>query len=285
MQILLGVLALVTAVVAGACSSWSPCGRSMLSTLTPLARRGRGQSYPATAAWFIAGSLSGGACTGSLLGGLATLTSSLSPKLTVAGAAAAAIVAAASDARLGGVALPFHRRQVNERWLDRFRPWVFGSGFGWQIGTGFATYITTAGLYLMAVLAVLSGNPLSAAGAGLTFGAVRGLAVLAGRSITDTAGLVAFHRRFDAIEASVRRTMIGWEAASAIAALGAWTALVFAPADGVVAATLAVLVVSGYGIVRWRRSVVSSTSMRGDGPRTVRFADAPGTVSARRGHR
>ena len=62
-------------------------------------------------------------------------------------------VAAASDARLGGFHLPFHSRQVNERWLDQFRPWVYGAGFGWQIGAGLVTYIKTAALYLMMVLA------------------------------------------------------------------------------------------------------------------------------------
>ena len=51
-------------------------------------------------------------------------------------ACAAAILAAASDSRLGGFHLPFHSRQVNERWLDQFRPWVYGAGFGWQIGAG-----------------------------------------------------------------------------------------------------------------------------------------------------
>ena len=37
---------------------------------------------------------------------------------------------------LGGFILPVHHRQVNERWLDQFRPWVYGAGFGWQIGDG-----------------------------------------------------------------------------------------------------------------------------------------------------
>jgi len=55
-----------------------------------------------------------------------------------------------------------HTRQVNDEWLARFRPWVYGAGFGWQIGVGFATYIMTGGLYLMVVLAALTGDPVVA---------------------------------------------------------------------------------------------------------------------------
>ena len=55
--------------------------------------------------------------------------------------------------------LPIHRRQVNERWLDQYRPWVYGAGFGWQIGTGLSTYITTAAVYLMVVLGALTAGP------------------------------------------------------------------------------------------------------------------------------
>ena len=54
---------------------------------------------------------------------------------------------------------PIHHRQVNERWLDQFRPWVYGAGFGWQIGAGLATYIKTCAVYLMIVLAALCGQP------------------------------------------------------------------------------------------------------------------------------
>ena len=272
MHLLLDVLALVTAVFAGVRSSWSPCGRSMLSTLTPLAVRGRGQSYRVTAAWFVAGSVLGGACTGVVLGALAAPTRSLSPSASAAGAAVAASLVFVSDAQLGGFVLPFHRRQVNERWLDRFRPWVYGAGFGWQIGTGFATYIRTAGLYLMAVLAVLSGDPMAAIGAGLAFGTVRGLAVLGGRSITDPAGLVTFHRRFDAFESPVRLTMIGWEAVSALAAFAAWSAFTAPPAIAVLVAGLAALV-AARGARRRHRAADPVDVTRADEPRAARLAD------------
>ena len=98
--------------------------------------------------------------------------------------------------RLGGFHLPVHHRQVNERWLDQFRPWVYGAGFGWQIGAGLVTYIKAAALYLMIVLAALTADPWVALSIGALFGLVRGLAVLLGLGITTAQALTAFHRRF-----------------------------------------------------------------------------------------
>ena len=40
-------------------------------------------------------------------------------------------LALAFDLELFGSRLPIHRRQVNERWLDQFRPWVYG----WDSGS------------------------------------------------------------------------------------------------------------------------------------------------------
>ena len=43
----------VVAVAAAVRSTWSPCGLSMLSTITPFGERAKGHSYRATAAWFV----------------------------------------------------------------------------------------------------------------------------------------------------------------------------------------------------------------------------------------
>ena len=161
-------------------------------------------------------------------------------------AAAAALVAAASDTRLGGFHLPFHSRQVNERWLDQFRPWVYGAGFGWQIGVGLVTYIKTAALYLMIVLAALTASPATALAVGLLFGLVRGLAVLLGRGITSTAALAAFHRRFTAAGPVVLSVVVACELATALAfaaVLSPWAAL-----------ALALLGAAGAVLV-WRRTL------------------------------
>ena len=240
MHALVIVAAAVVAVAAGIRSTWSPCGVSMLATVTPLAEQGRGHRYRSTAAWFIAGGTLGGATLGLLMAGLALGVRAASPS-TVALAIVAcvvAIVAAASDTRLWGFHLPFHSRQVNERWLDQFRPWVYGAGFGWQIGVGLATYIKTAALYLMIVLAALTASPATALAIGTLFGLVRGLAVLLGRGITSPTALAAFHRRFTDAGPKVLAVVVACEILVAVAFAGVlslWLGLMLALLVGAVA--------------------------------------------------
>ena len=82
----------------------------------------------------------------------------------------------AVDAGVLGFSPPFLHRQVNEYWLGRYRAWVYGSGFGWQIGTGVTTYIMTAAVFLTIALGALSASPLAAFLIGVCFGLARGLA-------------------------------------------------------------------------------------------------------------
>ena len=134
-----------------------------------------------------------------------------------------AAVAAASDLRVFGLQIPYHCRQVNELWLNRYRPWVYGAGFGWQVGIGIATFIMTAGVFLMIALAVLTTSPLAALGIGMVFGIVRGLAVVPARHITTPAALRDFHQRFDALAPVTRRLMVVVElAVAATVAVAAW---------------------------------------------------------------
>jgi len=53
-------IAAAVAVVAAVRSTWSPCGLSMLATITPLAERARGHRYGVTVTWFVLGSVLGG---------------------------------------------------------------------------------------------------------------------------------------------------------------------------------------------------------------------------------
>jgi hypothetical protein len=130
---------------------------------------------------------------------------------------------------------------VNERWLDRLRPWAYGAGFGWQIGTGLATYIMTAGVYLMIVLAALTGAPWLAVVFGVLFGLVRGLSVFLGRHITTTDTLRAFHIRFYGFGPMVRRCTVYFEAVATT--LFAW---LLSPWAG-----LALVGISCVGSVAW----------------------------------
>jgi hypothetical protein len=230
----------VVTVMAAVRSTWSPCGLSMLASITPLSEVGRGHRYRTTAWWFVVGSTVGGATLGLFVALLTVVVDvfSLTSREVIAVALGASALALASDAELGGFRLPVHHRQVNERWLDRFRPWVYGAGFGWQIGSGLATYIMTAGVYLLIVLAALTGKPWLGLVFGALFGLVRGLSVFLGRGITSAERLRAFHVRFYGSGPTVRRLMVGvdalatalfawllspWAGVALVAASGAWT--------------------------------------------------------------
>lgn len=229
---------LVVAAAAAFRGTWSPCGLSMLSTVTPLAESGRGHRYRWTASWFFLGAVLGGATTGSVAAvaavGIGALD--LSAPTTYAIAGVAAVCAAGLDGRLLGPPIPHHRRQVNEDWLGRYRAWVYGAGFGWQIGTGVATYIMSAGVYLVIVLAALTGDPRSALVVCVTFGAVRGSMVLIGARITSAERLARVHERFEAWREPVRRILVGVLALAAgvLAAAGGGPAIVLALASGAV---------------------------------------------------
>lgn len=241
------VLAVVTAVAAAVRGTWSPCGLSMLSTVTPLAEAGRGRRWGVTAAWFMVGAVLGGLTLGALMAGLAAVVGAVgvSAAVTLGIATVAALVCAASDLDPFGLHIPFHGRQVNERWLDQYRAWVYGAGFGWQIGCGLATYITTAGMYLTIVLAALTGQPLVALAIGAGFGLIRGLAIFAGRHITDTDHLLAAHRRFGALRRPVRLATIGVMLAVGVVAGTAWAGVPGLVGSSVVA--LAIVVVANLG--------------------------------------
>ena len=237
---LLVVLASVLAVAAAVRSTWSPCGLSMLSTITPIGERGRNHRFGSTAMWFIAGAILGGATLGAgaalLAVGVAALD--LSGTTLVGAAAVLAAVTLASDLHLGGFRLPSHTRQVNETWLDQYRSWVYGGGFGWQIGVGLATYVTTAAVYLMIAMAALTGSPAAAFAIVTGFGLVRGLAVLLGRNLVSPDRLMALHRRLDELLPSAQRAVVLVQAAVlAVAAGAAW-----GPAPAVVLSALGLAV-------------------------------------------
>ena len=46
---------------AAARSTWSPCGLSMLSSITPFGEHGRRHRYAVTATWYLVGAVAGGA--------------------------------------------------------------------------------------------------------------------------------------------------------------------------------------------------------------------------------
>lgn len=251
----LTIMALVVAVAAAVRSTWSPCGWSMLSTITPLSERSRGHRYGVTAGWFVLGAVVGGATLGAL-SALLAVGVGLAPLPVTARLGAAGVLAtlaALVDAGAFGRRPPYLRRQVNDDWLSRYRPWVYGAGFGWQIGAGVTTYIMTVAVLLTVALAALTANPYVAVGLGVAFGLVRGLAVLLSARLGSPAALASFHRRFGAVEEPVRVGVIAVQFLLAPVAAGlAW---------GVVAATAVAAVLS----VAWLAVAVRRRFATGSG--------------------
>jgi hypothetical protein len=170
----------------------------MLSSITPLGERSRGQHFPTTAAFLVLGATGAGAAVGALLGTVGgRLPLDGNQRLLALAAAAAAGLAADLLLRKG---VPTHVRQVDERWLHRFRGWVYGIGFGAQLGAGVATVVTASAVYLVLVGEGLAPSVLAGAAVGAAFGGVRGTSVLLAARIDTPARLVAFHSRFAALE-------------------------------------------------------------------------------------
>ena len=172
----------------------------MLSSITPLGERGRASRWTVTVAAHLLGSALGGTALGTALGLLGLLL----PLETGAGAAAGLVLFAVLAAWAVAVEAgrlpqaPSWRRQVDEDWLHRYRGWVYGFGYGAQLGAGVVTIIPSPLLHAAGALAVLTGSPAGGALVGLAFGTARALPVLALRGVTTPERLVAAHRRLEA---------------------------------------------------------------------------------------
>jgi hypothetical protein len=247
-------LALVT-VVAAARGLWSPCGLSMLSALNPIAERARGHRFWVTALWYLAGAVAGGAVLGAgLAAGAALVRLAAWPAAATWGLVlTAAAVTLASDLRLGGWQLPDHPRQVDERWLTTYRRWIYAGGFGAQIGAGFATYVMTSGVYLLAALGVLTGRPSAAFAAGMLFGAVRGGSIVLAGWAQTPARLTSLMARVDGLTAA--SVAFACAAQLVVAVVAAWW--LAGPAGGVAAAVL-LGAVTAYATRAGRRAVATS---------------------------
>jgi sulfite exporter TauE/SafE len=183
----------------------------MLASITPLGERSRGFTWRATASAFAVGAIAAGATVGVLLGALG---SGLALGDGARGWAAVAVlaVAVALDLPAGRRWLPTSRRQVNEDWLGRYRGWVYGVGFGAQLGAGAATIVTTAAVYATAALALLSGGAAGGALIGGAFGLLRAMALLAARRVHDPASLGSLHRQLASLEGPVAAAVPAVEA-------------------------------------------------------------------------
>lgn len=168
----------------------------MLSSIHPLGERARHNRFGVTATWHIAGALAGGAAFGLVLGLTGRLLRAAQVPLAVllVLAEVAAAAALAIDATRWPAWLWRPHRQVDENWLQRYRGWVYGAGYGMQLGVGYATIVTAATTYAFTVALVALAAPVEAAALGAMFGFARGVLLLAARRADTPERLVALHR-------------------------------------------------------------------------------------------
>lgn len=191
----------------------------MLASIHPLGERGRGQHYGLTAGSYVAASMVGGAVTGVVLGLVGSLVFAVAePSARTLGAVliGAAGIGLLVEARNPAGRLPSWHRQVNEDWLTRYRGWVYGAGFGFQLGLGFVTFVTTATVYLLFILEFVTASWRWGLYIGLSFGLVRSAVALTVSRVSRPAQLHAVHRRLQSLAVPIQRVASGAQAAVAI---------------------------------------------------------------------
>jgi hypothetical protein len=186
----------------------------MLSSISPLGERARASRWWLTTTAYVFGSLLGGAGIGALsglLGSLVPASLRASPWLLLP-LAALLLVTLALDLGIGGRSLPVWKRQVDVAWLSRYRGWVYGLGFGAQLGFGLVTIVTSATTYAMVAFAALSGHVVAGMLIGVVFGLVRSAPSLLMAGVDTPADL---HRVFEHLERLARPA--DWLARGALA--------------------------------------------------------------------
>lgn len=194
----------------------------MLTSISPLGEVARHNRWLHTATAYVVGSALAGAVVGLTLGAVGRAIDDLGhPSSTATGWAVVALclVAAsldvlgaptvtrrllASPLHLQPIGLPSIHRQVNEDWLNRYRGWVYGAGFGLQLGVGVATIVTTSAVYLVLALEVVIANPVESMVIGAVFGVVRAAPLLSMSRVRSASELRQAHRRLISWSAPAR---------------------------------------------------------------------------------
>jgi hypothetical protein len=194
----------------------------MLASITPLGERGRRSTWAVTVSTFALASTVAGCGVGAGLGALGSLTAGpLDGRARLALVLAVLLAALVIDLLPAGA--PGPRRQVDHRWLDAYRSWVYGAGYGAQLGAAVLTVVSSAATYAALAIALLSGEPGWGALIVGSYGAVRGLTPLLGGGVRTPERLFALHR---AVARWRRRSRIASGVALVLMAATAASALV-----------------------------------------------------------
>jgi hypothetical protein len=191
----------------------------MLGSITSLGERSRGRRWAVTYAWFVAGSLTGGLALAIALFAVREVGRLLpdAAAIAIGFAGAGALFAVAALGRMP----PSLDRQVDHRWLDRYRGWVIGAGFGFQLGAAVFTRISSFALYLLALCALLGASRESLLVAALGYAAVRAASAAPGGLIASPRDLQRLVERFGRSEPLVDRFGRATDVVAAAAVLAA----------------------------------------------------------------
>ena len=187
----------------------------MLASITPLGERGRRSTWGVTVTAFLIGATAAAAGAGAALGGLGSLVLPAHPPLAVLLAA----IGVAIVLDVLPLAVPGPRRQVDERWLDRYRGWVYGAGYGAQLGVGVTTIVSSAAAYVALLAAFLTASAPAGALVLGCFGFVRGLTPLAAAGVRSPRQLLDFHRALARWRAPARWGAVAAQAGMLLLAL------------------------------------------------------------------
>ncbi|MEP6758686.1 MAG: hypothetical protein ABJB55_05785 [Actinomycetota bacterium] len=196
----------------------------MLGSITPLGERGRGSRWWVTVSAYVVGSALGGVAAGGLAAtlGMAVGAVAWSTGVRLLAIAVVLVVGLVLDLRLGGARLPSVRRQVDEEWRGRYRGWVWGLAFGFQLAVGVVTVVTTSTVYVAWLAAALSGSVSGGVAIGIAFGLARALPVFAVAGVRSPGQLLG-------VDATLRR-LSGPARSATYAAAGALAGVALAVA-------------------------------------------------------
>lgn len=193
----------------------------MLASICPLGERARRQRYPVTIGAFVAASTAAGALLGAVLGAAGGITPGLGTG--IAGAVTVLTIGAAAglaiDASYRGRHLPGPRRQVNEDWLAAYRGWVYGAGFGAQLGAGITTYVMVSAIYVVLLGAFVAGSAAAGALVGGVFGLARAVPLFATAGVAEPEHLRRRMRAFQRGLPLAHRAVLAGQGVVALAGL------------------------------------------------------------------